>query len=178
MRIFSARHGETEWNRQDKICGRTDIPLNENGVAQAERLAQFMSDKGVEIIIVSPMLRAQQTAGYVAKVYGIEIITDERLIEQDYGIFEGQDRFDEAFLANKRNFAYRYPGGESMMQVARRVYDVLEDIQRKYAGKTVLIVSHGGVCRVINTYFHDMTNDEYFNFCQPNAEAIEYIIGE
>ena len=174
MIIYSARHGETDWNREDKICGRTDIPLNENGIRQAKELAQYMSDKGIDIIIASPMFRAQQTAGYVAEVCGVEIITDERLIEQDYGIYEGKDRFCEGFLNNKRQFAYRYPGGESMMQVAQRVYAVIEDVKSRYSDKTVLLVSHGGVCRVLNTYFHDMTNDEFFHFCQLNAAAIEY----
>ncbi len=174
MRLFSARHGETEWNRLDKICGRTDIPLNEKGIEQAKILAEAMKSENIDVIIASPMIRAQQTAGYVAEACGLDIITDERLIEQCYGIYEGEDRHDEGFLANKRCFAYRYPGGESMMMVARRVYAVIEDVKREYEGKNVLLVSHGGVCRVLNTYFHDMTNDEFFEFCQSNALAIEY----
>jgi len=59
---------------------------------------------------------------------------DERLIEQNYGIYEGVDRKDEAFLKNKRDFAYKYPNGESMMQVAYRVYGLLNEIKEKVLG--------------------------------------------
>jgi len=178
MKIFSARHGETEWNRLNKICGRTDIPLTEKGIAQAEAMAEKIKNQEIHLIFASPMIRAVQTAQAAAKACGVEIIIDERLIEQDYGIYEGMDRRSEAFLDNKRNFAYRYPGGESMMQVAARVYSFIDEIKEKYKDKNILLVSHGGVCRVINTYFCDVTNEEYFNFCQPNAEAIEYELQE
>ena len=126
------------------------------------------------MILVSPMLRARQTAAPTAEKLGVPVIVDDRLIEQNYGIYEGVSRFDEGFLSNKRHFAYRYPGGESMMDVAHRVYGLLEEIRQKYAGKNVLLVCHGGVCRVIRTYFEDMTNDEYFHYSEENAAVREY----
>lgn len=61
-----------------------------------------------------------------------------------------------------------------MMQVAYRVYGVIEDIKCKYKDKNVLIITHGGVCRIINTYFEDMTNEEFFCFTLENAELREY----
>ena len=100
---------------------------------------------------------------------------DERLIEQNYGIFEGKDRQDEGFLANKRQFAYRYPeGGESMMQMAYRVYGFIEEVKKKYPDKNVLAVCHGGVCRIIRSYFADMTNDEFFHYYKENCQIEEY----
>ena len=60
------------------------------------------------------------------------VVIDDRLIEQDYGIYEGVDRQNPDFLANKRNFAFRYPNGKSMMQVAARVYPLLEELKEKY----------------------------------------------
>ena len=106
---------------------------------------------------------------------GIPYFTDNRLMEQDYGIYEGVDRKNEDFLRNKKNFAFRYPSGESMMQTAVRVYGLLDEIREKEAGKNVLLVSHGGVCRVIRSYFVDMTNEEYFNYTQNGAlEVYEY----
>lgn len=120
------------------------------------------------------MLRARQTAGAVAEKCGLPVLVDDRLIEQDYGIYEGVDRYDSGFLSNKRHFAWKYPGGESMMQMAHRVYSLLEDVKRDYAGKNVLLVCHGGVCRVIRTYFEDMTNEQYFHYCEENANIREY----
>lgn len=61
-----------------------------------------------------------------------------------------------------------------MMQMAHRVYSLLEDVKRDYAGKNVLLVCHGGVCRVIRTYFEDMTNEQYFHYCEENANIREY----
>lgn len=176
MRIYVARHGETQWNAENKICGRTDLPLTGNGLAQAEALGEEARELGLDLILCSPMLRARQTAAPAARMCGIPVILDERLIEQDYGIYEGKDRKDPGFLANKRQFACRYPGGESMMDVAHRVYDLLEEVKVKYAGKNVLLVCHGGVCRLIRTYFEDMTNEEFFHYSEENGAVREYRI--
>ena len=174
MKIYVTRHGETEWNVLNKVCGLTDVALTENGIEQAKVLAYKVSGLGIDVIISSPLKRAYETGRIVAERCGAPIVIDNRLIEQNYGIYEGVDRKDPAFLANKRNFAYRYPEGESMMQLAYRVYGFLDEIKKQYSGKNVLIVSHGGICRVINTYFTDMTNDEYFHHSLLNCELVEY----
>ncbi len=175
MKIYIARHGQTEWNKQDKICGLTDVELTDEGREQAKELAKSLKDTNIEVIIASPLKRAVETAGYISEAINIPVITDERLIEQNFGIFEGTYRKGQDFLNNKRNFAYRYPGGESMMQVAQRTYSLLDEIRDKYAGKDVLLVCHGGVARVMRTYFLDVTNEEFFNYSMNNAsyEAFE-----
>ncbi len=169
MNIYFARHGQTQWNKDNRVCGRTDLPLTEKGKEQAQKLAENLATEKIDIIISSPLQRAIQTSEIVAKHFGCNIIIDERLIEQNYGIYEGVDRKNKDFLNNKRNFAYKYPDGESMMQVAVRVYPLIEELKERYAGKNVLLICHGGVCRVIKTYFQDMTNDEYFNYSLENA---------
>ena len=172
MRIYAARHGQTEWNALNKVCGRTDSMLTDRGREQARELAASLADKKVDLILVSPLTRARETAAAVAAVTGAEMITDNRLIEQDYGIYEGVDRKDPGFLGNKKQFAVRYPGGESMMDVAARVYGLLDEIKVKYADKTVLLVCHGGVCRVLRTYFEPLTNEEFFAYSAANCEAL------
>lgn len=174
MKLYVARHGETEWNALNKICGRTDIPLTERGLEQAKLLAANMTDKQLDVIIASPMIRAQQTAAAVSEVIDVPVLTDERLIEQNFGDFEGLDRGTPEYLANKRQFAYRYPGGESQMDVAYRVYGLIEELKGKYPDKNVLLVCHGGVCRSVRTYFVDMTNDEYFLYSEENAASKVY----
>lgn len=174
MRLFVARHGQTQWNVENKVCGRTDLPLTEEGKVQAKLLAEKAADLNIDQIVSSPMLRARQTAATVAEYLGISVTVDERLIEQDYGIYEGVDRKDPGFIANKRQFAVRYPGGESMMDVAHRVYGLLDDVKREHEGKTVLLVCHGGVCRLIRTYFEPMTNEEFFYYSEDNANIREY----
>lgn len=173
MKLYVARHGQTVWNAQNKVCGVTDVELTEKGIEQAEKLADLVPDD-IDVIITSPLRRAVETSKIVAVKNNIPMYIEELLIEQDYGIYEGIDRKDPQFLNNKRNFAYRYPDGESMMQVAYRVYGFIDKIKKEYQGKNVLLISHGGVCRIIRTYFIDMTNEEFFNYTLKNGKLEEY----
>ena len=174
MRLFAARHGQTQWNVDNKICGTTDVPLTEEGWAQARALAEKATSMEIDLIICSTMLRARQTASAVAEKLNVPVIADERLVEQNYGIYEGMDRKTPGFLANKRHFAVRYPGGESMMDVAHRIYGLLEDVKREHDGKNVLLVCHGGVLRLVRSYFEPLTNDKFFHYSPPNADIQEY----
>ncbi|MBQ9673270.1 MAG: histidine phosphatase family protein [Ruminococcus sp.] len=174
MKIYFARHGQTDWNKNNKVCGLTDVSLTEKGKEQAKNLAEKLLTENIDIIISSPLKRAVQTGEIISSVIGVPIIIDNRVIEQSYGIYEGVDIHNQDFLENKKNFAYKYPGGESMMQVAARVYSLIEEFKLKYQEKNVLVVCHGGVCRIANTYFCDMTNQEFFNFNLPNAEYNKY----
>ena len=174
MKLYIARHGETPWNVENRVSGRTDVPLTEKGVEQARLLARNAMGKGIQVIIASPLLRARQTAQAVSEAIGVPIELDERLIELDFGSFEGGPRSDPDFQYTRAQFPTRYPGGESAFQLAHRVYSCLEDVKRKYAGKTVLLVCHGGVCRMVRSYFMDLTNDEYSYYFAPNAQLVEY----
>lgn len=174
MKLFVARHGETAWNAEYRVCGRTDLPLTERGLEQAQTLARLTLGRGIDVIVASPMLRAVQTARPAAELLGLPVQTDRRLMEQNFGIYEGVPRNDPAFLANKRQFCVRYPGGESMMDLASRVYAVLEELKMLYPDKNVLIVCHGAVCRTIRSYFQDMTNEAYFSYSPENAALEEY----
>lgn len=176
MKIYAARHGQTQWNAENRTCGRTDLPLTELGHEQARLLAEKAKDYDLDIIVVSPMLRAKQTAQAVADLCGIPMVEEPRLMEQNYGIYEGKSRFDPGFLENKRHFAWRYPEGESMLDLAHRVYSALDDIVAKYSDKNVLLVCHGGVLRAVRTYFEDMTNDAYYTYSEPNAAIREFTI--
>ncbi len=176
MKLYVVRHGETDWNLTGKICGRTDLPLNERGQVQAEEMAAGLVDKGIDLIVASPMLRARQTAAAAARTTGAPVVTDERLIEQDYGIYEGTDHLAPAFLENKGQFACRYPGGESMMDLAARLYPLLRELPERYPGKTVLLVCHGGVCRVIRTFFQDMDNETFRRYMTVNCQLDTYEI--
>lgn len=176
MKIYSTRHGQTDYNKKDMILGSTDIELNETGIMQAHELAERIVSLGdVDIIASSPMKRAYKTAQIVAEAAGLEIVTDERLREWNYGKYESMHRTAEGFSENKREFGVRMGEcGESLLQLSHRVYSALDDIKEKYCGKTVLIVSHGGVCRMIETYFHNMTTNEFCNWFMGNCQLLEY----
>ena len=169
MKLYVARHGQTQWNAENKVCGRTDQPLTALGIAQAEALAEKAADLHIDLILASPLQRSFRMAQIIADRCGAELQVEERLIEQNYGIFEGVDRQNPDFLANKRQFAVRYPCGESMMDLAGRIYPMLREIREGYPDKTVLLACHGGICRVIRTFFVPMTNEEYFSYSPENC---------
>jgi probable phosphoglycerate mutase len=178
LKIFSTRHGQTAFNKQDIILGTTDIGLDDTGIFQASVLAERIESLGqIDIIISSPMRRTLETADVVARRCGLPLVTDERLREWDYGEYEGKGRMTEGFSENKVNFAVRMGrSGESLLHLSHRVYSALDDIIEKYHNKTVLLVTHGGVCRVIETYFNDMTTVQFANWYMDNCGLIEYKI--
>ncbi|MGN1137442.1 MAG: histidine phosphatase family protein [Oscillospiraceae bacterium] len=180
MKIYAARHGQTEWNLNDRICGRTDVELTETGRQQALLLAEKAYEKGdIDLIVCSPMKRARDTAQAVADRIGCNIMIDERLIEWDYGDYEGKHRTTEGFAENKTEFGVKmHGGGESVLQLAHRTYSVIDDVIKNYPDKNVLLVCHGGVCRIIETYFNDLTTHDYSNFFMGNCELREYIVPE
>lgn len=176
MKIYSTRHGQTDWNRRDVIQGATDIELNETGLSQAYELAERTAELGdVDIIIASPMKRAMRTAQAVAERTGLDIVTEPRLTEWDYGEYEQKPRTAEYFTEDKVEFAKRMGGtGESLLRLTHRVYSALDDIIKNYGDKNVLIVSHGGVCRIIETYFNEMTAKQFLGWFMGNCQIIEY----
>lgn len=176
MKLYVTRHGETEFNAQNRISGVTDILLTENGIAQAREMAQKAKEYGdIQRIIASPLKRAQMTAGIVGELLGLPVQTDERLTEWDYGSFEGRDRFTEGFAETKAEFGVKMPdGGESVFQIVQRTYNVIDDVKRLYPDENVLLVCHGGICRVIDSYFHDMTVDRFMHFFMGNCELRVY----
>lgn len=178
MKLYVTRHGQTDYNKDEIILGTTDLPLNETGLAQARELAEYAEKLGdIDIIISSPMNRALTTAKAAAERCGLDIIIDERLREWNYGEYEGKSRFTEGFAENKVNFGVRMGrSGESLLQLSHRVYSVLDDIKANYKDKNVLVVCHGGICRVIETYFNNMTNEEYSNWFMGNCQVIEYTL--
>lgn len=174
MKLYVARHGQTLWNLENKVCGATNLPLNEKGHEQAKQLAETAAQYDLDIIIASPMKRAAATAQTVSERCGIPCILDPRLFEMDFGSYEGVDRGDPDFEMRKKNFAYRFPDGESFFQVVHRIYSLLDEIRLRYRGKRVLLVCHGMVCRVIHSYFVDMDNDALLDYRLENCQIEEY----
>ena len=174
MKVYVTRHGLTEWNAGDRISGITDIALTQEGLAQAQEMArQAAAIGGIERILASPMQRAQATARAAADALHLPVETDERLREWDYGSFEGKSRHTPGFPEAKAAWGCRMPGGgESVFQIVQRTYNVLDDV--KASGKVTLIVCHGGICRVIDSYFHDMTLDRFMGFFMGNCEIRTY----
>ena len=168
--LYVTRHGQTGWNALNKVLGRTDIPLDETGLEQARELARSLKGAEIDEIWCSPLARTRQTAEAVSEATGISYTTDDRLIEQDFGRFEGVNRFDAGYQEAKRRFCAGYPGTESYEEMGARVYPLIRETE----GKNVLLVTHGGICRIIRGYFEDMDREDFINFSQKNCELRTY----
>ncbi len=173
-KVYFVRHGETVWNSENKICGVTDSPLTAKGREQAAEAARNVLALGIQAdeILYSPLSRARDTALCIAEATGFPAREEPRLIEQNFGKYESTPGGAE-FLAAKKQFASRYEGGESMLHLAQRVYNLLDELKAQ-PDKTYILVAHNGIARVVNSYFYEMTNDEYAMFSLQNCEVREY----
>ncbi len=173
-KLYFARHGQTVWNVENKICGSTDIELTEKGKSQADELGDIIANSNYKIdeILCSPLIRAKETAERIAKKTNIPLRVEPRLIEQCFGMYEGQPRNSEEFAAAKANFINSYGNGETMLHLAARIYSLLDEI--KQDDKTYLIVAHNGIARVVHSYFYDMSNEEFAVYGINNCKVLEF----
>ena len=177
--IYIARHGLTDWNMVPKVQGMTDIPLNEGGIKQAHELAENIKKSGIKFdkILYSPLARAVETARIVAEENKIPMQVEPRLIEQNFGKWEGWEcvKGDRTFHEAKQCFFDKYETGESMARLAQRIYNLLDELKQMPGDETYLLVTHGGIARMIQSYFYDMTNEEFSSFQLENCEIREYV---
>ena len=164
--LYFVRHGQTIWNVENKICGATDIALTEFGHEQAVETGRKIAEEGIKAdeILYSPLIRAAETARYISEITGIPRRVEPRLIEQNFGKWEGTPRNGADFKKAKEIFACNYEGGESMLHLAQRIYNLLDEIKAESGEKTYILVAHNGIARMVQSYFHDMTNEEYAAF--------------
>lgn len=174
--LYFVRHGQTIWNVENKICGATDIALTEEGHRQAEELGEEIRRQGIKAdeILYSPLIRATDTARHISEITGIPARVEPRLKEQNFGKYESTPRNGKEFQEAKRQFISGYEGGESMFRLAQRIYNLLDEIRDDKEEKIYILVAHNGIARVVNSYFHEMTNEEYASFGIKNCQILKY----
>lgn len=174
--VYFTRHGQTVWNVENKICGATDIELTELGHQQAITLGEELKHSGIPIdeILYSPLVRAAETARHISEITGIPMHMEPRLKEQNFGKYESTPRDGAEFAEMKTHFIDHFGGGETMLHLAQRIYNLLDDIKAESDRKTYLLVAHNGIARVIHSYFYDMGNEEYAHFGIRNCEVRKY----
>ena len=172
--IYFVRHGQTIWNVENKICGSTDIALTDLGHQQAIAVGNLILERqyAIDAILYSPLMRAADTAKHIADITGLPAMEEPRLREQNFGKYESTPRDGAAFRQAKMQFADRYEGGESMLQLAQRIYNLLDELMQQE--KTYLLVAHNGIARVVRSYFEDMTNEQYAAYGINNCEILEF----
>ena len=148
--LYLVRHGETDWNREQRLQGTLDVPLNSAGVAQARRLAGAFARIPIACVVTSPLARASATAVMLARACACPLNTDARLREIDHGTWSGRTLPDlgRRFPSLVRNEqllpgAFEVSRGEQLADVSRRSADALADLIDTYAGQSVVVVGHG-----------------------------------
>lgn len=174
--MYFVRHGQTIWNVENKICGATDIELTEYGHRQAIETGKIILSQKIRAdeILYSPLVRAAETARHISEMTGIPVRMEPRLKEQNFGKYESTPRNGEEFKEAKKQFVSHYEGGESMLHLAQRIYNLLDEIKEESDHKTYILVAHNGIARMVQSYFYDMTNDEYAAFGVKNCEVVKY----
>ena len=158
--VYFTRHGQTVWNVENKICGATDIELTELGHQQAVALGNRIQEEGL----------------IIDEVTKIPMRMEPRLKEQNFGRYESTPRNGAEFAEMKTHFIDHFGGGETMLHLAQRIYNLLDDI--KADDKTCLLVAHNGIARIIHSYFYDMGNEEFAKFGIKNCEIRKYTYEE
>lgn len=147
--IYITRHGETDWNKEHRIQGHMDIPLNEQGRLDAKKAKEELKGIKFDVVFSSPLSRALDTAKIITKH---KIIIDNRLIERGNGSLEGVND-EELFKTIKWDDENNPYGIEKLSDLRNRVYSFLDEIVNNYKDKNVLIVTHAGIGIQIRSYF-------------------------
>ena len=161
MTIWVTRHGQTRFNKDRLMQGRIDEPLNDTGIAQANRARELIGDIKFDAVFASPLYRAKQTASIIGNIPMEEIIIDERIIEVDFGKYE-KIPYDKLGPAMSLYWALPeiFPAPktvESIKSIVKRSSDFLRELEGKDY-ENVLIVCHGGIIRALCGYLEDRKN--------------------
>ena len=160
--LIFIRHGETEWNTEQRAQGSKNSPLTPKGIKQAENTGRILEKIKIDAVYSSPLERAYITAGIIAEGKNLEIIKSENLKEINLGPWEGKTleevkNNDPRQFENFRRFQDRFflEGAETFSSVQKRVVSEIKSILEKNKGKTILAVSHGIAIKTAEVYFKE-----------------------
>ncbi|HEY5324414.1 MAG TPA: histidine phosphatase family protein [Caldimonas sp.] len=155
-RVVAVRHGETVWNAEMRMQGQLDTALSARGRWQAGRAAESLADEGIEAIFASDLERAFDTAQALARRLGLPITADVGLRERSFGIFQGYTYADidlrwpvEAARWRHHDPDFAPEGGETLREFSARAVAACSRIAASQAGRSIAIVTHGGVLDVL-----------------------------
>lgn len=173
--LYIVRHGQTELNLKRLFCGRTDCALTAVGEEQARQTGKKLSAIPFDAVISSPMIRARRTAELILSENEnkSEIIIENDLIERDFGELEGTPIVDISYY--RKDYDAEKYGIETLDAVKARIFPLIERIKSEYQGKTVLIVAHNAVIRIIRLALGEGEGlDDLFCLGIDNAEVLSY----
>ncbi len=169
--IYFIRHGETDFNKEGRMQGHMDIPLNNNGIAQAEMARDELAEFYFDMIYSSPLQRAKKTAEIINEKQNVKVIIDERIKEINGGELQGKIRKElsedmELLIHNNPESL----GIETSAHLCERVESFFKEIEN--LDKNILIVAHGGVYRALYRYLNNIEVYEFEFKRIENAKAV------
>jgi broad specificity phosphatase PhoE len=181
-RLLLARHGLTDWNQQGRYQGHADPPLNHIGRAQAEILASQVLDHSVEVVYSSDLIRALETAQFIASRLGVETRTDQRLREIHLGEWEGM-YIDDIIVKYPKEWDMRKtdpmnarpPGGETLAELDERMRSFADEVSLLYPSSALVVVSHGLAIATLYCRVNSIPIDDAYQNIPDNARILEII---
>ena len=179
--IYLVRHGQTAWNKEEIFRGRTDIPLNETGLKEADLAGEYFKGVKIDAIYSSPLSRAWQTAEKIARIHSLEVNPLKGLIDMSFGSWEGRTleevkrkEVDLYPVWRDHPHLVKFPGGESLDEVRDRSMAALEELVRLCPEKTLILVSHRVVNKVLICAILGLDNAHFWQIGQ-DTTAINLI---
>jgi broad specificity phosphatase PhoE len=182
IKLFVIRHAQTAANDQHVTLGKLDWSLNPFGIQQAQNLANKISNQKFDLIITSPLKRAQQTAELINQGIKLTLLEDPLLEERDFGEMSGLtweefcEQYPELAKSNTRDFQANLPRGETIAQVENRVREFITKLKQSYPDKTILIVTHTGIIRILKRLLLSHSETESRKNDPDNLEIFEFQI--
>lgn len=175
-KIIVVRHGQTKWNIGQIFRGRADVPLNETGRFQAKSLAKALKSWEIVAIYSSPLLRAKETAEAIAKEKNLKVKISDSLLDISYGDWQGVSHDEVAKkwpklyqLWQEKPDKVKFPKGESLNDVRKRVEDFLKKVVSEHKDKIVAAVSHRVAIKVLLCAALNLDNSYFWRFIQNTA---------
>ncbi len=184
--IYLVRHGQTAWNKEEIFRGRTDVPLDETGLKQAERVGEYFREVEIRAVYSSPLSRAWQTAEGIARIHNLEVETLPGIIDMSFGNWEGhahqeiQKMDPETYrLWKEQPHRVTLPGGEGLDQVRTRAMAALEEVIDKNPRVIVVLVSHRVITKVLLCAILGLDNSHFWQIKQDTTaiNRIDYMNG-
>lgn len=184
-KLITVRHGQSQWNLENKFTGWVDVDLTEKGIEEANKAGELISGKNIDIVFTSDLKRAQNTASIIMDVAGIDtdVIKNQALNERHYGDLQGLNKDDtrakygeEQVHIWRRSYDTPPPGGESLKMTQERVMPYFHEniLPKLKNGKDVLIAAHGNSLRALIMELNGITPEDILKLNIPTGKPYIY----
>ena len=177
MKAYFVRHGETNYNLMH-LCNdnpRVDVHLTDTGRQQAREVAERLRYAKIELIVISELPRTKQTADIINIYHSAPFLIDGRINDRKTG-FEGKStkEFQRALLESKDPYNAKFGGGETFQEEKQRVKSFL-DYLKKFDHNSILVVAHNEILKIINGFYHNLSDEQMTSTPIPHARVLEII---